>query len=180
VGPAGAKPLADGPAVGARVTRLSGTLLLDRSPWQAKFPRTGDLLLVFVSPQCETCNSLIPHVTDFLRHHRAIDVQLISTIDDVPLNRAYVAYKKIKSLPYVLGEEMARELDIQGVPYGLRIDRGGVVRAKGIVNNFENLVLLSRQDQLPTDNVSSDHPDRRLNSSAINAGETDEVVVARA
>src|SRR4051812_5387721 len=79
VGPAGAKPLADGPATGTKLSELSATLL-DEKPWRVSFPRPVDLLLIFVSPQCETCNALIPHVKDFARLGGTAEIMLVSTI----------------------------------------------------------------------------------------------------
>lgn len=152
LGPAGARPLADGPPIGTTIEQLTG-LLLDGSRWELRFPQRTEVILVFVSPQCETCNALLPHAAAFIRAKPELPVKLVSTIDDAQMNRAYVSYRRIDARHYVLGEELAHRLDIEGTPYALRIDQGGKVIAKGVVNSFENLVLLLRQNEFPPDEI---------------------------
>jgi methylamine dehydrogenase accessory protein MauD len=142
-GPAVARPMADGPAVGTRLDRLTGTTL-DGAAWAHPFPAPADTLLVFVSPQCQTCNELLPHVTDFARTRPDVTLVLVSTLDHREMNRAYVAYRRLERVPYVIGAKLADELDIEGTPYALHLDRHGVVTAKGLVNNYEHLVSLFR------------------------------------
>lgn len=162
LGPAGARPLADGPTIGTSIDKLQGKRL-DEAAWTLDFPRTGDTIFVFISPQCETCNALIPHVRDYLRMRDALPLYLVSTLDYFPMNRAYVAYRGIGDLPYVLGEVMAGDLSIEATPYALRIDAMGIVRAKGIVNNYENLVIFARQQYTvgptgqPTSTAAPEH-----------------------
>jgi methylamine dehydrogenase accessory protein MauD len=144
LGPAGARPLADGPPVGERLDTLSASQL-DGSPWVVTFPQRTTTILIFISPQCQTCNALLPHVKDFTRTRPGQSVTLVSTIDDAAMNRAYIAYRRIEGLPYVLGEDLSVRLDIEATPYALRIDEAGTVVAKGVVNTFENLVHFSAQ-----------------------------------
>jgi methylamine dehydrogenase accessory protein MauD len=144
LGPAGARPLSDGPDIGARLKELSGRLL-DGSPWCVRFPRGTEIILIFISPQCQTCNALMPHVKDFVRALPNVPVTLVSTIDNAQMNRAYISYRRIEELPYVLSEKMSEELGIEGTPYALRIGEDGRVIAKGIVNSFENLMRLNKQ-----------------------------------
>src|SRR5262249_31730042 len=84
-------------------------------------------------------------VRDFIREWPDVTVSLVSTIDDAHMNQAYIAYRRIEDLPYLLGEQLAERLDIEGTPYALRIDRDGTVLAKGIVNTFENLAIMRQQ-----------------------------------
>jgi methylamine dehydrogenase accessory protein MauD len=137
-GPAHARPLADGPEVGTRLGRL-GARRLDGSPWEWEFPAAGDLLLVFLSPQCQTCNELTPHLRDFAHAHPDENLVLWSTLDDPAMNRAYAAFRRLEKLTYVVGEKQAEALNVLGTPYALSIDRDGVVRAKGLVNHYEHL-----------------------------------------
>jgi methylamine dehydrogenase accessory protein MauD len=148
LGPAGARPLADGPPIGAKIGQLSGRLL-DGSPWDAQLPQHAEVILIFISPQCETCNALLRHANDFIRAKPQLLVKLVSTIDDIQMNRAYVSYRRIDARHYVLGEKMAHDLDIEGTPYALRIDESGRLVAKGIVNSFENLIGLAKQKDIP-------------------------------
>jgi methylamine dehydrogenase accessory protein MauD len=117
---------------------------LDGSPWDYSFPASTDLLLVFISPQCATCNELMPHVRDLARTHSDLDLVLMSTMDDLEMNRAYANFARLGKLTYLLAGEAAARLDIEGTPYAIHLDPQGVVTAKGLVNNYEHLLSLRR------------------------------------
>jgi methylamine dehydrogenase accessory protein MauD len=151
LGPTGARPLADGPELGSTVTRLQGRTL-DGAPWSYTFPAPREVLAIFVSPQCQTCNSLLPHIADFVRVHPDVDLLLISTLDDPAMNRAYVAFSRLpqERLTYVLGARQAADLNIEGTPYAVYLDDAGVVRNKGVVNNYEHLFGLRQPPRIPS------------------------------
>jgi methylamine dehydrogenase accessory protein MauD len=140
-GPASARPLADGPRLGTKLEQVAGRHL-DGTAWARAFPAERPLLLVFVSPQCQTCNSLLPHAKDFARAQAEIDLALVSLMDDRGMNEAYVEYGGLHKLRYVLGSRLARQLDVEGTPYAIHVDRQGVVTAKGLVNHYEHLLSL--------------------------------------
>lgn len=142
-GPAHARPMADGPPLGTQIERLTARRL-DGSAWDYSFPAPTDLLLVFVSPQCATCNELMPHVCDLARSHSDLDLVLMSTMDDLEMNRAYARFARVGKLTYLLAGETASRLDIEGTPYAIHLDPQGVVTAKGLVNNYEHLLSLRR------------------------------------
>ncbi len=143
LGPAGARFLEDGPALGTTVPRLEGQRL-DGKAWFYQFPAPREALVVFLSPQCQSCNALLPHVKDFVRTQTDLDLILISTLDDLAMNRAYVAYLGLEHLLYIRGGRQAEALDISGTPFALFLDSAGVVRNKGVVNNYEHLLGLRR------------------------------------
>jgi methylamine dehydrogenase accessory protein MauD len=136
--PAGARALADGPEIGSKRARLGGEAL-DGSAWAWDFPAPSDLLAVFVSPQCQLCNDLMPHVKDFVRTRRDVHVVLLSTLGDRVMNCAYVAYRRLGGLRYIAAPALAEELRVDGTPYAVYFSREGVVAAKGIVNHYEHL-----------------------------------------
>ena len=142
-GPANAKQLADGPEIGKQFTKLSG-IYPNQEKWNVKFPFDNDLVIVFVSPQCTTCNELLPHIKDFSHKQSSIKTVLVSTIDDLGMNRAYISYRGLEKLEYVISEKMGIDLNIEGVPYALYINQAGVLSAKGLVNNYENLLGLTK------------------------------------
>lgn len=146
-GPASAKQLADGPEIGASVREVEARGF-DQVAWKWQSPAERDLLIVFISPQCQTCDRLAPHVIDYARNHRDVQVALFSTLEDPRMNEAFIAYRKLAGLVYVNGIELADEFQIEGTPYAVWIDREGVVRAKGLVNHYEHLESLSFQARL--------------------------------
>jgi methylamine dehydrogenase accessory protein MauD len=174
LGPAGARPLADGPAVGTQLGPLQAKLL-DGSPWSMRFPHASSTILVFISPQCQTCNALVPHVQDFVRLNPSANLQLVSTIDDTGMNRAYVTYRRVQGPPYLLGEAMAAELDVEATPYALLVDEAGIVRAKGVVNTYENLVLLAQGNRVLSRATAAARPEA-TEAQPIAVGESNEAI----
>lgn len=146
VGPSAARPLSDGPDIGTKLDQISGRSLTGEQ-WSINFPCKSDLILVFVSPQCSTCNETLPHIEDFSRNQNSTQIVLMSIIDDIGMNRAYVSYRKLEKLKYVINRQLSDELNIEAIPYALYLDDEGKVIAKGIVNNYENLVGLQQTGQ---------------------------------
>jgi methylamine dehydrogenase accessory protein MauD len=147
-GPAHAKPLADGPAPGTSFERLQSERY-DGTPWRWEFPAEKDLLLVFLSPQCDSCDRLMPHVRDFARSEKHVAVVLLSVLEDRGMNEAFIAYRKLRDLEYVRGVALSDEFEIGGTPYTVWLDRQGVVRAKGLANHQEHLMSLAIQARQP-------------------------------
>ena len=140
-GPATAKQLTDGPEIGTKLDDL-GADHLTGDRWHWRFPAQRELLLVFISPQCETCTALTPHLKDFMRTHRQSQIVLFSTLQDLGMNQAFVSYRKLQNTIYLLAGELADTMNIQGTPYAVRVDQEGVVVAKGLVNHYEHLLSL--------------------------------------
>jgi methylamine dehydrogenase accessory protein MauD len=168
-GPAAARSLADGPEVGTKLELLAGQRL-DGNAWSWVFPSSGEVVLIFISPQCQTCNELLPHVKDFVHAHKKFKVVLVSTIDHLSMNRAYVDYQNLERLNYVIGAKLADDLNIEGTPYALCLSREGVVQGKGLVNNYEHLAGLSQtafgsEDRADTSRELGIRPTGRFTSS---------------
>jgi methylamine dehydrogenase accessory protein MauD len=140
-GPAGAKTLADGPAIGAKLDSISRTRP-DGAGWTWTFPATTELMLVFVSPQCQSCDALMPHVRDFVRAHKEIQLALVSTLPDRAMNAAFIDYRDLRGIVYVMAGGLDNQLEIEGTPYAIRVDKEGIVRRKGLVNHYEHLASL--------------------------------------
>jgi methylamine dehydrogenase accessory protein MauD len=136
--PSAAKPLADGPEIGTKIRELNGQALQGLK-WSLKFPAEKPVLLMFISPLCELCNSLAPHATDFAAAHRDVTLILLSTLDDLGMNKAFVQYRKLERLAYYVAPDLAAELSISGTPYAAFIGSDGTVLRKGLVNHYEHL-----------------------------------------
>jgi methylamine dehydrogenase accessory protein MauD len=142
IGPGIARPVAEGPPVGTRVEKLQATTLFGQS-WTKQFPAENESLAIFISPQCQACNELMPHVKDFLGCFGArAELHLFSLLSDPAMNRAYVDFAKLEEARYLIADRLAAKLQVTGTPYGFKFDRNGVILAKGIVNHFEHLVSL--------------------------------------
>ena len=111
-GPATAKALADGPDIGSKLINLSG-VYPTKIKWSLTFPVASNLVLVFVSPQCSTCNETLPHIADFSQAQTSIKTILVSIIDDIKMNQAYIAYRGLEKMEYVISEKMADDLYVK-------------------------------------------------------------------
>ena len=140
--PSAARIMEDGPPLGTPFTRMIGRRL-DGTSWTREFPDAGGVILVFVSPQCQTCNELLPHVRDFVRARGEEHLVLVSLMEDQLMNQAYVRYQRLEKVPYIIAPRLAIEMSVEGTPYAISLSRDGVVTAKGLVNNYEHLTSLS-------------------------------------
>jgi methylamine dehydrogenase accessory protein MauD len=91
-------------------------------------------LLLFVSPGCPVCREVLPAVRAVSRAGR-LTPYLIGDGDRSALREAYQA----TGAPVAATPELVRAYAIPGTPYAVVLDHLGVVRAKGTVNNLEQL-----------------------------------------
>lgn len=90
-------------------------------------------LVLFVSPGCPVCREVLPSLPVAARAGGMRPV-VVSDSND-PADAVPVAAEG----PIVLGPEVARAYAVPGTPYAVALDRLGVVRAKGTINNLEQL-----------------------------------------
>lgn len=142
IGPAPARPLDD--VFPPMIAEIYGVTLLDQ-PWKRTFPSTLPLLAIYVSPQCQSCNELMPHVKDFAKEHGdRIEVILLSVLRDFTMNQAYARFARLDQIPYIIADRFSEKFPVPVTPYAIMVDGAGQVVSKGVVNNFEHLVDLAR------------------------------------
>jgi methylamine dehydrogenase accessory protein MauD len=99
-------------------------------------------LLVFVSPTCPVCKTLLPVIASVRAAEAAwLDVVLAS---DGPREEhtSFVARHGLDRDPYVLSTELGLAYQVGRLPYAVLLDARGVVRARGLVNTREHLESL--------------------------------------
>jgi methylamine dehydrogenase accessory protein MauD len=99
-------------------------------------------MLIFVSPQCQSCDALMPHIKDFVRTRKEIQVALFSALPDRAMNAAFIDYRGLHEIVYLMADGLDEKLEVEGTPYAIRVNREGIVRAKGLVNHYEHLLSL--------------------------------------
>lgn len=138
--PVGALQLSHGlkvgePAPSLEVTDLSGRTLSVGTA----HPAGLDTLVVFVSPSCPVCKSLLPALRSIRRHGQPrVDIVLAS--DGSRLEHTdFIAAESLEEFTYVLSEALGVALGAGRLPHAVLIDGAGIVRASGLVNSREHL-----------------------------------------
>jgi methylamine dehydrogenase accessory protein MauD len=97
-------------------------------------PGTPQLLL-FVSPGCPVCREVLPSVEAAARMGSLAPVVVSDT--DVPVSEILPGVRA--AAPVVVRPDVAASYRVPGTPFAVVLDALGVVRAKGTVNNLEQV-----------------------------------------
>ena len=99
-------------------------------------------LLFFLSPTCPVCKKLLPILRSLSQHERAtVDVVLASDGEFDEHSRFYQR-EKLAPFPYVLSTDLGMAFRISKLPYSVVIGPTGLISAKGLVNNREQIESL--------------------------------------
>jgi methylamine dehydrogenase accessory protein MauD len=141
LGPAGALVTDHGPGIGERLAEVFRDPDVAAGP-ELEFPRQHEALLVFVSPKCPACVGLLSELAGFQRDS-LLEVYVISGAR-VPEQNALLQEKARRAgVLFLPRPELVRAVRVGPTPYAVWLDRAGVVRAKGLVNNLEHLESLA-------------------------------------
>ena len=93
-------------------------------------------LLLFVSPGCHLCEAVLPS----LGAVSEVGEMMPLVITDADKNETQSAYgdKRLRA-PVIPSQKLAQAYRVPGTPYAVILDEMGVVRAKGAVNNLEQM-----------------------------------------
>jgi methylamine dehydrogenase accessory protein MauD len=93
-------------------------------------------LLLFVSPGCHLCEQVIPSLPAIARNHELSPYVLADT-DAEETESQYERRRLAARVVSAVG--IGQRYRVPGTPYVVVLDRLGVVRAKGTVNNLEQM-----------------------------------------
>lgn len=149
VAPAGALMLQRGLAVGEPAPAI------DVSDVEGRPQRIGgeradgrSTLLLFVSPTCPVCKSLLPAVKSSRKDERSwLDVILASD-GDAKEQREFVRAEALEDIPYVVSAPLGLAYQVSRLPFAALLDGGGILRARGLVNSREHLESLFEAKRL--------------------------------
>jgi methylamine dehydrogenase accessory protein MauD len=100
------------------------------------------MLVFFLSPTCPVCKQLLPVLNDIRSSESAwLDVVLASD-GDREKHIEFIDRRKLAGFPYVLSSDLGIGYRVQRLPFAVLLDRTGIVRAKGLINNREQLESL--------------------------------------
>ncbi len=100
-------------------------------------------LILFVSPDCTICQSLLPSVRSAQGAERQwLDILLASDGGSPERHAAFVRDKSLGGFPYVLSEALGRAFGVGKLPFAVLLDEAGKLVASGLVNSREHLESL--------------------------------------
>jgi methylamine dehydrogenase accessory protein MauD len=149
IAPAGALMLNRGLTVGEPAPVLEVTDL-DGGVHKVGLARSDgrSTLLLFVSPSCPVCKTLLPAVLSSRRDERGwLDVILASD-GNATEQREFVHRQGLQGVPYVVSAPLGLAYQVSRLPFGALLDEKGILRARGLVNSREHLESLFEAQRL--------------------------------
>ncbi len=149
IAPAGALMLAKGLKVGEPVPQITardieGGAIIVGGPRHD--PRAT--LLMFVSPTCPVCKTLLPVLKSSLAAERDwLDIVLASDGEGAK-HGEFVLSHRLGGFRYVVSAPLGIAYQVSRLPFAVLIDAQGLLRARGIVNSREHLESLFEAKRL--------------------------------
>lgn len=139
--PLGAMMMDNGPEIGERspvfnVTTFDGTPI---AVGRAVVPERPSLLM-FTGPSCPICSKLLPIIRSVAATEGA-DVVLISDGTRAE-HMEFLRNHPLQDERYVVSAEIGMRYQISKVPYGVLLDKDGVILSKGLCNTREHVESL--------------------------------------
>jgi methylamine dehydrogenase accessory protein MauD len=141
VAPAGALTPTAGPKIG-ELTEEIAAQDLDGKPLRLGGASSAEnTLLLFISPTCPVCKSLLPAAKSLAATER---LRLIFASDGFSQtrHRDFASEVGLVSYPYVLSEALGMRYGVSRLPFAVLIGADGVLRGRGLVNTREHLESL--------------------------------------
>jgi methylamine dehydrogenase accessory protein MauD len=140
IAPAGALMLAKGVKVGEPAPQVA---VQDLAGTQRNIGEPSSngraTLLMFVSPTCPVCKSLLPVLKSSLSAERDwLDIVLASD-GDLDSQREFVQSQRLGAFHYVVSGPLGITYQVSRLPLAVLVDAQGILRARGIVNSREHL-----------------------------------------
>jgi methylamine dehydrogenase accessory protein MauD len=149
IAPVGALMLAKGLKVGESAPQIAAQDLDGRSitVGAARADQRATLIM-FVSPTCPVCKTLLPILKSSLGSERDwLDIILASD-GDTASQREFVTAHRLGAFPYIVSAPLGISYQVSRLPFAALIDAQGVLRARGIINSREHLESLFEAKRL--------------------------------
>jgi methylamine dehydrogenase accessory protein MauD len=149
IAPAGALMLNRGLAVGEPAPALEVAALDGRALRLGMARDDGrSTLLLFVSPTCPVCKTLLPAVKSSGRDERSWMDVILASDGDLAAQREFVSAQGLEGIPYVVSAALGLAYQVSRLPFAALLDERGVLRARGLVNSREHLESLFEAKRL--------------------------------
>ena len=144
VAPAGALMPTNGPKVGELTESMSLSDIFGRE-LVIGGPNPDGLhsLIMFVSPTCPVCKSLVPTAKSLANTERnRLQLIFASDGDKLEQHQAYARDLKLDQYSYVISEKLGMGYEVSKLPFAVLIGADGTLQSKGLVNTREHLESL--------------------------------------
>jgi methylamine dehydrogenase accessory protein MauD len=105
-------------------------------------------LLLFVSPSCPVCKTLLPAVKSSRSDERTWMDVILASDGERAEQLAFVAKQGLDGIPYVVSSALGLAYQVSRLPFAALVDENGVLRARGLVNSREHLESLFEAKRL--------------------------------
>ena len=105
-------------------------------------------LVLFVSPTCPICKTLLPVVRSSGKDERDWLQIVLASDGEAAAHREFVEAQGLAAVPYVVSATLGITYQVSRLPFAVLIDSGGIVRARGLVNSREQLESLFEAQRL--------------------------------
>jgi len=149
IAPVGALMLAKGLKVGESAPQVAAQDL-DGRPITVGAARADEraTLVMFLSPTCPVCKTLLPILKSSLASERDwLDIILASD-GETASQREFVLTHRLGGFPYIVSAPLGITYQVSRLPFAALIDAQGVLRARGIINSREHLESLFEAKRL--------------------------------
>ena len=149
IAPAGALMLNRGLSVGEPAPMLE-VAALDGSALTVGAARSDgrSTLLLFVSPTCPVCKTLLSAVKSSRKDERSWMDVILASDGDAAEQREFVRAQGLEGIPYVVSAALGLAYQVSRLPFAALLDEQGVLRARGLVNSREHLESLFEAKRL--------------------------------
>jgi methylamine dehydrogenase accessory protein MauD len=110
-------------------------------------------LLFFLSPTCPVCKKLLPILKSASQAEREWLQVVLASDGEATQHLTFYRDAKLKEFPYVLSSDLGMTYRVSRLPYAVLIDEAGAIRAKGMINNREQLESLFNAKELGVGSV---------------------------
>ena len=144
VAPAGALMPTTGPKVGEMTEVLSLSDIHGKAvSIGGPDPNGFHTLILFISPTCPVCKSLVPTARSLANTERnRLQLMFASDGDKLEQHQAYARDLNLGNYPYVISEKLGMGYEVSKLPFAVLIGADGTLQSKGLVNTREHLESL--------------------------------------
>lgn len=112
-------------------------------------------LVFFVSPTCPVCKKLLPILRSVKSDEgKWLDVVLASD-GEVDKHKRFIDTAKLGDFPYVVSTELGLAYRVSRLPFAVLFDEHGTIKAKGLINNREQLESLFNASEMGVGSIQN-------------------------